>query len=111
MLRAIQALSIKPEFVLSDAFKIPGLDIPCKNIIRGDRQVKSIAAASIIAKVERDRYMKKIDALYPEYGFAHHKGYGTHQHQQALEKYGPSPIHRLTYKPVKRVIHNIPLLA
>ena len=104
MLRAIQALSIKPEYVLSDAFKIPGLDIPCKNIIRGDRNVKSIAAASIIAKMERDRHMLKMDERYPEYGFAKHKGYGTKQHQLALKKFGLSPIHRLSYQPIKNFL-------
>ncbi|MSR84918.1 ribonuclease HII [Candidatus Uhrbacteria bacterium] len=108
MLRAIQNLSIKPQFILSDAFKIPGLTIPIKAIICGDRTVKSIAAASIVAKVSRDQYMIKMHELYPEYGFADHKGYGTKQHQRALKKFGPSPIHRMSYRPIKMFIKKSP---
>jgi len=101
MRRAIEALSIKPEVILSDGFMIPGLAIPCRRIIKGDRYVKSIAAASIIAKVTRDREMDELDQTYPGYGFAEHKGYGTKQHQSALNTLGPCAIHRRSYEPVR----------
>jgi ribonuclease HII len=101
--RAIESLSIKPHHILSDGFVIPGLSIPCKRIIKGDAKVKSIAAASIIAKVARDTFMQEIDERYPEYGFAFHKGYGTRMHQNALKKFGPSPIHRMTFSPLAKV--------
>ena len=102
MKRAVEALSVLPQFILSDAFQIPGLAIPCKNIINGDRDVKSIAAASIIAKVERDIEMTKLDLVYPGYGFGDHKGYGTKQHQEALRKLGACAIHRMSYEPLKK---------
>ncbi|HVM90636.1 MAG TPA: ribonuclease HII [Verrucomicrobiae bacterium] len=102
MRRAIEALSVKPDIVLSDGFMIPGLAIPCHRVIKGDRYVKSIAAASIIAKTARDREMDKLDARYPGYGFAEHKGYGTKRHQEALKKLGPCEIHRTSYEPVRR---------
>lgn len=101
MRRAIDGLAIKPQYVLTDAFQIPNLDMPCKNIINGDREIKSIAAASIVAKVTRDLLMQDLDAVHPGYGFAEHKGYGTKQHQDALKRLGPSPIHRLSYQPLK----------
>jgi ribonuclease HII len=87
--------------VLSDGFMIPELSIPCRRVVGGDRLIKSIAAASIIAKVERDLEMERLDQAYPGYGFSDHKGYGTKQHQQALKKLGASPIHRMSYKPLK----------
>ncbi len=101
MLRAIEQLVVRPEFVLIDAFKIPGLTIPSKSIIHGDLKVKSIAAASVIAKVARDAQMKILDQEYPGYGFADHKGYGTRQHQEALKKLGPCSIHRKSFAPIK----------
>lgn len=101
MRRALESLSIQPQAVLSDGFTIPGLSIPCQRVIGGDRLVKSIAAASIIAKVERDLEMERLDQKYPGYGFRDHKGYGTKQHQIALKKLGASPIHRMSYKPLK----------
>lgn len=104
MRRAIEGLSTKPDFVLSDAFKISGLTMPQKNIIRGDSLVKSIAAASVIAKVSRDLRMEELDREHPGYGFAEHKGYGTKQHQQALALLGPSPIHRMSYAPLKKIM-------
>lgn len=104
MRRAIDGLSIQPEFVLSDGFKIPGISIPNKKIIGGDRTVKSIAAASIIAKVERDLEMERLDKAYPGYGFSSHKGYGTREHQASLKKLGPCAIHRMSYKPLKATI-------
>jgi ribonuclease HII len=104
MKRAVDALSQRPEFVLTDAFKIPQLGIDQKNIIRGDSRVKSIAAASIIAKVSRDLHLKELDEKYPGYGFAAHKGYGTKVHQAALAKLGPCAEHRMSYAPIKAVV-------
>ncbi len=104
MQRALEALPLKPEFVLADGYQIPGLAVPCKRIVDGDTHVKSIAAASIIAKVTRDRLMEELDQRYPGYGFADHKGYGTKQHQAALAKLGPSPIHRMSYAPIRRFL-------
>jgi len=104
MRRAIDALSMTPQFVVVDAFHLPGLPMPQKAVVRGDAHVKSIAAASVIAKVARDVEMERLDALYTGYGFARHKGYGTKEHQEALTKLGPSPIHRLSYAPVKKLV-------
>lgn len=94
---AIEDLGVKPDFILADAVHIPGIDIPQEGIIKGDAKSVSIAAASIIAKVTRDRIMLDYDKLYPEYGFASHKGYGTKAHIEALKKYGPLDIHRKTF--------------
>jgi ribonuclease HII len=89
------------DFVLVDGNqKIPGLSVPQKTVIHGDSLHKSIGAASIIAKVHRDSYMVGMDGLYPEYGFAQHKGYGTAQHREAIMMHGPCKIHRLTFKGV-----------
>jgi len=105
MRRAIEQLSIQPQIILSDGFMIPGLVIPCRRIVKGDRYVKSIAAASIIAKVTRDREMDELDQKYPGYGFALHKGYGTRKHQAALKKLGVSEIHRQSFAPVKLLVN------
>lgn len=102
--RALQSLTFQPDWILSDAFPIPG-SIPCTPIIQGDSISKSIAAASIIAKVARDEYMKELDEQYPGYHFSEHKGYGTKAHQTALELLGPSAVHRMTYAPIKAFIH------
>lgn len=104
MRRALEKLPLQPEAVLVDGFTIPNLSIPCRRVIGGDRLVKSIAAASIIAKVERDNEMERLDQAYPGYGFAEHKGYGTKQHQIALKKLGVSPIHRMSYAPIKALV-------
>lgn len=104
MERAIQALSITPQAVLADAMPLSLAGIKTISLIKGDALSASIAAASILAKVTRDRLMEKYDALYPEYGFAAHKGYGTKQHLDALYKYGPCPIHRRTFAPVKNIL-------
>lgn len=101
--RALANLSIMPDWILSDAFPVPG-SIPCTPIIRGDTFSKSIAAASIIAKVARDQYMKEIDTQHPGYSFGKHKGYGTKSHQRALIELGPCPIHRATYQPIKLLL-------
>ncbi|MDD5252026.1 MAG: ribonuclease HII [Patescibacteria group bacterium] len=102
MRRAVEALSPTPDMLLIDAFKIPGVDIPQRNIIRGDAKVLSIAAASIIAKVSRDAECVRMAKEHPGYGFENHKGYGTKEHQAALEKMGPCVAHRKSYEPVKR---------
>lgn len=106
MRRAIQGLTTQPQIILADGFMIPEISIPCRRIVGGDRLVKSIAAASIIAKVERDLELERLDKEFPGYGFADHKGYGTKQHQAALKLLGPSPIHRLTYEPIKKIIEH-----
>lgn len=95
---AITNLKIKPDRILVDALEhIDTCGIPYTSIIKGDAKVYSIYAASIIAKVTRDRMMKKYDEIYPEYGFAGHKGYGTAKHIQAIKAYGPCPLHRKTF--------------
>lgn len=97
MQKAIAALDPQPEFILADAVTIPGITIPQTGIIKGDAKSVSIAAGSIIAKVTRDRLCLEYDRLYPEYGFASHKGYGTAAHIEAIRKYGPLDIHRRSF--------------
>ncbi len=97
MRQAVNKLSVRPQVLLNDAVTIPGLDIRQIPIIKGDAKSLSIAAASVIAKVTRDRLMKKYDESMPEYGFASHKGYGSAAHIEAIKKYGPSPIHRQSF--------------
>ncbi|MBI4437365.1 ribonuclease HII [Candidatus Uhrbacteria bacterium] len=97
MRRAVEGLEMA-DYALVDAWTIPGLTIPQCGIIRGDLTVKSIAAASIIAKVTRDRMMRELDQVYPEYGFQTHKGYGTKTHREAIKAHGPCSAHRLSYK-------------
>lgn len=97
MRKCISGLSIRPDYVLTDAVNLPGLGIPCESIIKGDSQSNSIAAASILAKVTRDRIMCQYDNVYPGYGFAGHKGYGTKQHYEALDAMGACPIHRSSF--------------
>lgn len=104
MRRAIESLSTQPHAVLCDGFMIPELSVPCRRIIKGDRYVKSIAAASIIAKTARDEELMRLNEIHPGYGFSEHKGYGTKQHQAALKKLGPSPIHRMSYAPLKAAV-------
>lgn len=97
MRRAVEGLEIKPDIALVDGNKKPGLDIAEQTIVKGDSKSANIAAASIIAKVSRDRYMLEMAEKYPEYQFEKHKGYGTKLHYEMLEKYGISPIHRKTF--------------
>ena len=97
MCEAIGQLAVMPQILLNDAVRIPQVRIPQVPIIKGDEKSLSIAAASVIAKVTRDRMMREYDDLMPEYGFAAHKGYGSAAHIAALQKYGPSPIHRATF--------------
>lgn len=94
---AIAELAETPAVLLNDAVTIPGVSIPQVPIIKGDAKSVSIAAASILAKVTRDRMMRQYDEIYPEYGFAGHKGYGTAAHIAAIREYGPCPIHRTTF--------------
>lgn len=105
MKKALSALKNKPNFILIDGkFIIPNSSYEQKAIIKGDSKIFSIIAASIIAKVTRDCIMMKMHEQYPEYGFDQHKGYGTKLHQETLKKYGPCPIHRISFRPVKRLI-------
>lgn len=104
MHQAIGSLSLKPDLLLNDAVTIPQIRIPQIPIIKGDAKSLSIAAASVIAKVTRDRIMIEYDKIYPEYGFAGHKGYGSQAHIEALKKYGASPIHRKTF--IKNMINH-----
>ena len=94
---AIKNLDERPDILLNDALIIPEVDIPQEKIIKGDAKSVSIAAASIMAKVTRDRLMTEYDEKYPQYGFARHKGYGTKAHIEAIKKYGPCPIHRISF--------------
>lgn len=104
MIRAIEHISLKPDYALTDAMPL-GDVIAHQAIVKGDALSMSIAAASILAKVTRDRIMKEYDLLYPEYGFAKHKGYPTLQHKEVLKKYGVTPIHRRTFRPVIDVLN------
>ena len=94
---AVLALSKKPDYVIIDGNSISGMVLPHETIVKGDAKSISIAAASILAKVARDRYITEMAALYPEYHFEKHKGYGTKEHTEAILKYGASPIHRKTF--------------
>ncbi len=105
MKKAIENLNVKPEHILSDAMKLTNQDIPYTDIIHGDALSLSIAAASVIAKVTRDRMMYELDKKYPEYGFAKHKGYPTKLHLENIEKYGLLKNYRFTYKPVSDLIN------
>ena len=100
MAQAIKKLGLHPEFLLVDALKLPKIPLPQKAIINGDKLSLSIACASIIAKVARDHLMIKVEKKYPGYGFAHHKGYGTPEHMECLERLGACPIHRRTFAPI-----------
>ena len=101
MREAVSKLPVKPQILLNDAVTIPGIDIPQVPIIKGDAKSISIAAASIVAKVTRDRLMREYDKIMPQYGFASNKGYGSQAHIEAIQKYGPTPIHRRSF------IHNV----
>lgn len=101
MREAISKLAVTPQILLNDAVTIPQITIPQVPIIKGDAKSISIAAASIVAKVTRDRLMREYDKIMPEYGFASNKGYGSKEHIEAIKKYGPTPIHRRSF------IHNV----
>lgn len=106
MRRALDGLALMPQFLLIDAFPLPDVDIPQKAIVKGDALSLSIAAASIVAKVTRDRIMTEFDREYPEYGFAGHKGYGSAEHISRIETFGPCPVHRYSFAPVRHSGHS-----
>jgi ribonuclease HII len=97
MAQALGALALEPELVLTDFVEVPGLRCPQRNLVEGDRRSASVAAASIVAKVTRDRIMEEADREFPLYGFVRHKGYATPEHREALERHGPCPLHRRTF--------------
>lgn len=101
---AIAGLDPQPDYCLIDGNRSKGIQIPHETVVKGDSLSFSIGAASILAKVARDRYIEEADKLYPQYGFAAHKGYGTKAHLEAIAKYGPCPIHRLTFKGVREYV-------
>ena len=100
MAGSVAKLDPPPDFLLVDGFQIKGCGVPQKSIVKGDSRSLSIAAASIVAKVVRDRTMIELDHLYPEYGFAKHKGYATAEHLEAIQQYGPCPAHRRSFAPL-----------
>ena len=104
MQRAVAGLSVMPRLALIDGNRCPKLDVPCAPVIKGDSRVPAIAAASILAKVSRDREMQVLDAQYPGYGMAGHKGYPTPAHLKALKALGPTPIHRRSFAPVRALL-------
>ncbi len=104
MQRAVKGLRLKPMKVLVDGNRLPVLDIRAEAIVKGDSKVASISAASILAKVERDRWCVEIDSQYPLYGFAIHKGYGTSVHLNALKEHGPCALHRSSFAPVAQYL-------
>ena len=102
MRRAVAALAMPPSRVLVDGNRVPpGLDVDAEAVVKGDAKIAAISAASILAKVARDRWMRKLDAAHPEYGFAVHKGYPTPEHLEALRRLGPCPAHRRSFAPVR----------
>ena len=101
---AINGLSVKADFALIDGNRNKGITTPNQMVVKGDSKSYSIACASILAKVTRDRLMEEYDKMYPEYGFSRHKGYGTKAHYEAIEKYGITPIHRRTF--LKKILEN-----
>ncbi len=103
MMQAVEKLGRQPHFLLIDRVTLSQCPIPQRGITKGDELCLSIACASIVAKVTRDRLMEEFDGIYPGYGFGRHKGYGTKEHLSRLEKLGPSPIHRLYFSPVRKV--------
>jgi ribonuclease HII len=101
--RALEALSKKPDIALIDGLPVKGLSMPHEALVKGDGLSLSIAAASVIAKVTRDRFMERIDQEFPEYGFARHQGYGTRAHLEALRTHGPCRHHRRSFQPVSQL--------
>ena len=102
MARSVAGLEQAPDFLLIDGFRVPGVSQPQERIIKGDSRSLSIAAASIVAKVTRDRLMETLDREYPVYGFGKHKGYGTAEHLEALARFGPCPAHRRSFAPLSQ---------
>lgn len=108
MARAVEGLAPHADFCLVDGLPVKGLPVPHRAIVKGDGRSLSIAAASVLAKVTRDRMMTEADASYPQYGFAKHKGYGTKAHMEALRRHGPCPLHRRSFAPVSQMELSIP---
>jgi len=108
MRRAVEGLRLKPGKVLVDGNRLPVLSVYAEAIVQGDALVPCISAASILAKVTRDRWCAGLDAQYPQYGFAGHKGYGTAQHMEALRAHGPCPEHRRSFAPVREALQRTP---
>tara|TARA_B110000459_G_scaffold203894_1_gene262508 strand:- start:2331 stop:2924 length:594 start_codon:yes stop_codon:yes gene_type:complete len=106
MQRVIKSLDLSPDLVLVDGKDAPPMPCKVEAIIKGDAKVAAIAAASILAKVTRDRFMVELAKTYPLYGFAQHKGYGTKQHQEALDKYGVTVHHRKSFAPIRKLLQN-----
>jgi ribonuclease HII len=106
MRRAVEGLSVTPCEVWIDGNRAPELNVPCRTVVGGDASVAAIAAASILAKVHRDAWCTQMDARYPQYGFARHKGYGTAAHHQVLLQYGPCAQHRRSFAPVARLLES-----
>ena len=104
MRRAVEGLRLKPTLVLVDGNRLPQLHVPAEAIVKGDAKVPAISAASILAKVHRDRQCLQMDEIYPAYGFAKHKGYPTAQHLAALREHGVTPWHRRTFGPVQEIL-------
>jgi ribonuclease HII len=104
MRRAVEGLRLKPSKVLVDGNRLPVLDVLAEAIVKGDSKVQAISAASILAKVHRDRWCQELHAQYPQYGFDAHKGYGTAAHLQALKEHGATPWHRTSFSPVAEVL-------
>ncbi|HEU5322373.1 MAG TPA: ribonuclease HII [Methylomirabilota bacterium] len=102
MAEALAGLAVVPDLVITDFVALAGLACPQRNLVDGDARCASVAAASIVAKVTRDRLMRELDARFPEYGFARHKGYATPEHLAALDRHGPCPVHRRTFAGVWR---------
>ena len=109
MCRAVQGLRLKPRLALVDGNRLPPLGVPAEAIVKGDAKVAAISAASILAKVTRDRWCAQLHAQYPQYGFAGHKGYGTAEHLAALQAHGACPQHRRSFAPVARVLQAAPV--
>jgi ribonuclease HII len=104
MARAVRSLSLRPDFLLVDCFTLKSVSIPQRGIVRGDRCCLSIAAASVVAKVYRDRWLEQLAERHPGYGFEQHRGYGVVTHRQAIAARGLTPIHRLSYAPLRELI-------
>jgi len=111
MCQALEALRPQPDFALIDGFSVPGCPVPQCRIVKGDRRSCSIAAASVVAKVTRDRILVALDKEYPEYGFARHKGYGTADHLDAIERLGPCPEHRRSFAPLAHRLESMEFFA
>lgn len=110
MARAVERLRVQPDFCLVDGdIHISGLEIPQRAVVRGDTRCDVVAAASVVAKVTRDRLLLELDRQYPQYGFAVHKGYATPSHLRALRQYGPSPVHRYSFAPVRQMVPGAPI--